>query len=387
MGNNNKKNQKGFFELDMELYYRGGRSMWKSKLTDRLKIKYPIIQAPMAGGPTTTKLVSSVSNEGGLGMVGAGYMDGESLRKQINEVKTETDKPFGVNLFVPNPYTIDDEKLNQASIALDPIRKELWATLPTSLPSYISDVAVFDELVNIIIEEKVSICSFTFGLPNKDIIAKLKEQSIVLIGTATTVQEAALNEQAGMDAVVMQGTEAGGHRGSFNRETEQSLIGLMSLIPQTVDMVEIPVIAAGGIMDGRGIIAATCLGAQAVQLGTAFLVCEESGANAKHKNAVIEAREDQIVLTKSFSGKPARGVHNLFIEKMKNTEDSLPEYPLQNELTKGIRKAAVNLGNPDYMSLWAGQSPRLAKKQTVQELMTKLVEETEKVWNGKYKKS
>jgi nitronate monooxygenase len=356
-----------------------GKDMWKNKLTEIIKITYPIIQAPMAGGPTTTRLVSAVSNAGGLGMIGAGYMDAESLRNQIREVKKVTDKPFGVNLFVPNPYTLNDEKVNKTNDILKQVREELAADSPTSLPNYKDDLVTFDDLVDIIIEENVSICSFTFGLPSEEIMTKLKDNKIIVIGTATTVQEAIFNEQAGMDAVVVQGTEAGGHRGTFVGEPQQSLIGLMSLIPQTVDHVNIPVIAAGGIMDGRGIMASKCLGAQGCQLGTAFLVCEESGANSAHKDAIVETSEEQIVLTKSFSGKAARGIHNEFIEKMKDEEDSLPDYPLQNELTKGIRKAASISRNPQFMSLWAGQSPRLATKQTVQELMKKLVEETEKI--------
>jgi nitronate monooxygenase len=353
--------------------------MWKNKLTDLLNIEYPIIQAPMAGGTTTTQLVSAVSNAGGLGMIGAGYMDSESLQIQINEIRKETDKPFGVNLFVPNPYSVDANKLDKVNDILEPFRKELTADSPKTLPNYKDDLNTFNELIDIIIEEKIPICTFTFGLPSKEVISKLKKHSILLMGTATTVQEAMINEKNGMDAIVLQGSEAGGHRGTFIGETQQSLIGLMSLIPQTADQVKVPIIAAGGIMDGRGIMAARCLGASGFQLGTAFLVCEESGAHSEHKDAIIQSGENQIVLTKSFSGKAAKGIQNRFIEKMTNLEDSLPDFPVQNELTKGIRKAASKSGNSDFMSLWAGQSPRLAKKQTVQELMTMLIKEAEKI--------
>ncbi|MGZ4160117.1 MAG: NAD(P)H-dependent flavin oxidoreductase, partial [Neobacillus sp.] len=179
--------------------------------------------------------------------------------------------------------------------------------------------------------------------------------------------------------VVVQGTEAGGHRGTFIGDAKQSLIGLMSLVPQVADCIRIPVIAAGGIMDGRGILAVKCLGALGVQMGTAFLVCQESGANTAHKEAIIKSNEEQAVLTKAFSGKMARGFNNQFIEKMNEHVELLPEYPLQNELTKGIRKASAAAGNPEFMSLWGGQSPRLAKKQTVQELMSKIVLECEKI--------
>lgn len=353
--------------------------LWKNKLTELLQIKYPIIQAPMAGGPTTTMLVAAVSNAGGLGMIGAGYSDAMSLRNQIKEIRKATDKPFGVNLFIPNPYTFEKEKINNANIILEAIREELSASTWISMPNYEDDLAVFNEQVQIVIEENVPVCSFTFGVPSEELTVKLKRHSVFLMGTATTVKEAIINEQAGMDAVVVQGTEAGGHRGTFRMESQNSLIGLMSLIPQAADQIKIPIIAAGGIMDGRGIMAAKVLGAQAVQLGTAFLVCEESGAASVHKNAIVQSTEDHVVLTKSFSGKTARGLHNQFIEKMKDLEEGLPDFPLQNELTKGIRKAAAMKENPEFMSLWSGQSPRLAKKQTVQELMKNLIQHTEKI--------
>lgn len=354
--------------------------LWKNKLTELLLIEYPIIQAPMAGGPTNSHLVSAVSNAGGLGMIGAGYMDQRSLRLLIREVKEMTSKPFGVNLFVPQPYTIDIERIKRVNEFMEPFKQELSAETPLSLSNYEIDTEIFIGLVDVIISERVPICSFTFGIPSEDIISKLKEKSITMIGTATTVQEAIMNEKMGMDAVVVQGAEAGGHRGTFAGGSQESLLGLMSLLPQAVDQVKFPVIAAGGIMDGRGIMAAKCLGAQGCQLGTAFLVCDESGANPLHKQKIVQSTEEQAVLTKAFSGKTARGIQNRFIEEMKKVEEELPDYPLQNELTKGIRKAASLSKNTGFMSLWSGQSPRLAKRQTVQELMHDLVKEAEKIW-------
>lgn len=352
--------------------------MSKNSLTELLNIQYPIIQAPMAGGVTSSELVAAVSNAGGLGMIGAGYLTSSQLEKQIKEIRTLTDKNFGVNLFVPTPYEMDKKKLETANQYLHEILTELEIKdEPPQLPTYEADLNTFHEQIDILIEEKIPVCSFTFGLPSKEVETKLKQNSSLLIGTATTVQEALLNEKAGMDAVVVQGVEAGGHRGTFHRSANDSLIGLMSLIPQTADNISIPIIAAGGIMDARGFMAARCLGAQAVQMGTAFLVCKESGANHLHKDAILEVTEDEMDLTKSFSGKMARGIHNRFIEKLKMAEECLPDYPLQNELTKAIRKAAAAKGKADYLSLWAGQSPRLAKKQTVDELIQKIVSEAE----------
>ncbi|MGJ7913275.1 NAD(P)H-dependent flavin oxidoreductase [Neobacillus sp. LXY-1] len=352
--------------------------MWKNNFTKLLGIEFPLIQAPMAGGVTTPELVAAVSNAGGLGMLGAGYLSSPQLRMQIKEIKARTDKNFGVNLFVPSSYKQNPEKLNETKQLLSQLIAELDVEQPPfHLPTYEEELQIFIEQVDILIEENIPICSFTFGIPPKDLGTKLKDHSSILIGTATTVNEAILNEEAGMDAVVMQGMEAGGHRGTFLIEDQNSLIGLMSLIPQAADHIAIPIIAAGGIMDGRGFVAARCLGASAVQMGTAFLVCEESGANLQHKEAILHANEDQVVLTKAFSGKLARGVKNQFIEKIQHYEANLPDYPLQNELTKAIRKAAVQCGNTEFMSLWSGQSPRLAQVRTVQELFDTLCKEVQ----------
>lgn len=355
--------------------------MWQNELTNGLGIQYPIIQAPMAGGPTTSKLVAAVSNAGGLGMIGAGYLTPSQLREQIQEVKQLTDKSFGINLFVLSNYQQEEQKIKKAKELLSPIEKELNVALTPKIPTFEKDLDTFHEQVRVVMEEQVPVCSFTFGLPSQELIGHLKNNSIIVAGTATTVHEAILNEQAGMDFVVLQGSEAGGHRGTFENNAEQGLIGLISLIPQAADQINIPIIAAGGIMDARGALAAKCLGAHAVQLGTAFLVCEESGASPPHKEAIIKASEDQIVLTKAFSGKMARGVNNRFIETMKKNEHELPPYPIQNELTKGIRKASSLYGNPEFISLWAGQSPRLAKSLTVQELINQFIQDTETLKN------
>ncbi|OIK15680.1 nitronate monooxygenase [Bacillus sp. MUM 116] len=350
--------------------------MWQNEFTQRLGIDYPIIQAPMAGGPTTSRLVAAVSNAGGLGMIGAGYLNPAQVRHQIKEVKQITAKPFGINLFVPSIYQHDEQKIKSAKDLLHPIEQVLGIETHPKLPTYEQDLEIFHEQIQVVLEENVPVCSFTFGLPSQDILERLKKNSIHTAGTATTVHETILCQKAGMDFVVLQGSEAGGHRGTFINDPEQGLIGLMSLIPQAADHIHIPIIAAGGIMDARGIFAAKCLGAHAVQMGTAFLVCEESGASQIHKEAIIHAQEDQVVLTKAFSGKMARGVNNGFIESMKEKENNLPPYPIQNELTKGIRKASLATRNPDYMSLWSGQSPRLAKTLTVQQLMNQLIEDT-----------
>lgn len=360
--------------------------MLNNNLTELLKVEHPIIQAPMAGGVTTSNLVAGVSNAGCLGMIGAGYMTPIQMGAQIKELKELTSNPFGVNLFVPNEFNVTENEVKTANRSLNPLRQQLNLQPKDSfeIPSFNDIFETFIEQIKVIIEEKIPICSFTFGIPSKEVIVELKQSNIILIGTATTVREAIENEKAGMDIVVVQGSEAGGHRGNFINKPTESLIGLMSLIPQVVDNVSIPVIAAGGIMDGRGLNASLCLGAQGVQMGTAFLTCFESGAHKVHKEAILNASEDQTVLTRSFSGKWARGLENKFILEMQKHEQFLPDFPIQNTLTQEIRKISSVENNQDYMSLWSGQSPRLAKCQTVELLIKDIIAEAKKiVWEGK----
>lgn len=355
--------------------------MLKNEVTELLNIEYPIIQAPMAGGITTSKLVSEVSNSGGLGMVGAGYLAPDAMQEQIREIKQLTTKTFGVNLFVPNEIHVTPDEVESAERILKPIREELnlEEQHQLDLPDYRQHLQTFDELIQIVINENVRVCSFTFGLPSMEAIRELKAHNIILLGTATTVKEAIEAEKSGMDAVIVQGSEAGGHRGNFISGDKDSLIGLMSLIPQAADNVGIPVIAAGGIMDGRGLMASLCLGAKAVQMGTAFLTCTESGANQLYKNVILNASEDQMVLTNAFSGKWARGIKNRFIEQMQEKGVSFPQFPVQNALTQPIRKAAAAQNNPEFMSLWSGQSPRLAQENSVVELMKRIISEANKI--------
>jgi nitronate monooxygenase len=355
--------------------------MLNNEMTELLKIEYPIIQAPMAGGITTSKLVAEVSNSGGLGMIGAGYLRPIQMREQIKEIKQLTSNPFGINLFVPNEFDVIEDEVRSANKILNPIREQL--NLPRKdrfeIPNFNTVLETFIEQIKVVIEEKVPICSFTFGIPSKKIIAQLKQENIILMGTATTIREAIENEKAGMDIVVVQGSEAGGHRGNFIDGYQESLVGLMSLIPQVVDNVSIPVISAGGIMDGRGLIASLCLGAKGVQMGTAFLTCIESGAHKVHIEAILNANEDDTVLTRSFSGKWARGIKNNFILEMQSHERFLPDFPVQNTLTQDIRKASASQNKKEFMSLWSGQSPRLAKNQSVVSLITNIITEAKKI--------
>ncbi|MCS0674281.1 nitronate monooxygenase family protein [Cytobacillus firmus] len=346
----------------------------RNSITAMLDIKYPIFQAPMAGGMTTPQLISGVSNCGGLGNMGAGYMSSDEIRNDIKRIRNLTDKPFGINLFVPDSEaSADAEEISSMEDVLAGYSSELGMKEKPSLPEK-DYAALYRKQLEVLMEEQVPVCSFTFGIPESAIISELKKQGTIIIGTATNVKEAVEWEEAGADVIIAQGVEAGGHRGTFGSE-ESGLIGSMALIPQVADAVSCPVAAAGGIMDSRGIAAAMMLGAAGAQLGTAFLTCRESGAHSLYKQALLNAREDQTAVTKAFSGKLARGIRNRFMEEMKGLQ-TLP-YPLQNDMTAPIRKQAAKLEKPEFMSLWAGQGVRLAEEVTVKELMIKLVKGTE----------
>lgn len=357
------------------------RMWYENKVTQLLNIKYPIVQAGMAGGITTPELVAAVSNSGALGNIGAGYMTPKQMRESIQKIKQLTDKPFGVNLFIPENPAVSEEEINKANEWLQPFRKKL--NLVEELEVKMPNALLFEEQLKVIIEEGVPVCSFTFGLPSKETIQQLKKESIVVIGTATTVKEAMANEEIGMDMVVAQGSEAGGHRGTFMGAFSDAMIGTMVLVPQTVDHVTIPVIAAGGIMDGRSVLSALVLGAQAAQIGTAFVTSLESGAKDQHKEAILNSAEDQPVITSTFSGKPARGIRNDFITQMSNYENELPQYPIQNILTQSIRNEAAKQNRPEWMSLWCGQNPRSSKRQSASEVISAILTQIDDIVKSK----
>ncbi|MGO4110861.1 NAD(P)H-dependent flavin oxidoreductase [Paenibacillus sp. YAF4_2] len=344
----------------------------ETALTQKLNIQYPIIQAPMAGGPTTPELIAAVSNAGGLGSLGAGYLTPEQIREAIKEIRKRTNRPFGVNLFVPEQTDVSEDIIEKMNNYLNESRTELGISLNSLTPDL---KETFKEQVQVVLEENVPVFSFTFGIPSQNIIQEMKQHGIVIIGTATTVEEGIQLEATGVDAIVAQGSEAGGHRGAFLGNANDALIGTMALLPQLVDHVAVPVIAAGGIMDGRGLVASLALGASAVQMGTAFLVCPESGAHVVYKGKVMTSSEDSTEITYAYSGKAARGIRNDFINKMRFYPGIIPAYPIQNALTRDIRQAAAKANNPEYMSLWAGQGVRLAKELTASDIVKQTMEQ------------
>lgn len=328
-----------------------------TKLCEILGIAYPVIQAGMAGGPTTVELVASVSNAGGLGTLGAAYMKPEEIRTAIRKIKEQTSKPFAVNFFCTD-WTDQDAGVEESQKVLNAIREKLGLK---QLNQKVITNNFFEDQYEILMEEKVSVISTAFGILPRDKMAQAKEQGIKVTTMITTVREAQLAESEGTDIIIAQGSDAGGHRSTFEIEKNSlgAAVGTFSLVPQVVDAVSVPVVAAGGIMDSRGLIAALALGAQGVQMGTAFLTTMESGAHSVYKQALINSTEESTVITKAFSGRPARGIKNAFIKAYEDMNLSPADFPTQNTLTNDIRKQAALQDNPEYMSLWAGQGTRL----------------------------
>jgi nitronate monooxygenase len=345
-----------------------------NELTKRLQIRHPIIQAPMAGGGDTPRLIAAVCEAGALGSIGAAYLTPQQIADSAGAVRSLTSRPFGINLFAPVRVPEGSRDVRRALDRVAPHYAELGLPAPAS-PSAPADA--FPEQLAAAIESGASVFSFTFGMLPAGTIEAVKRRGLFLAGTATTVEEAVALEKAGVDAVVAQGSEAGGHRGSFAGDFETSMVGTIALVPQMADAVRVPVIASGGIMDGRGIAAALALGASAVQMGTAFLTTEEAGVPECYKEAILGAGEHQTRLTRAFSGRPARGIVNRFMEQVDRDPGAILPFPLQNALTRPLRTAAAKAGRAEFLSLWAGQGLRLARREPAAQLVARLVAETD----------
>ena len=343
-------------------------------LTRRLQLTHPVVQAPLAGGGDTPDLVAAVSNAGALGFVGAAYLTPELITTTAATVRAKTSRPFGINLFAPQPPSKAGGSPEAMLAHLAPYFSELGLPAP-SFPK--TTASRFDEQLAAALESGASVFSFTFGELPAAAVEAIKARNMFLIGTATTVEEALALEKSGVDAIVAQGSEAGGHRGTFLGEFVSGMVGSISLVPQMVDAVRVPVIASGGIMDGRGIVAALALGAPAVQMGTAFLTCHEAGVPDAYKNAILTAREDQTRITRAFSGRPARGITNRFMTEVESKvgEEAILPFPLQNSLTRPLRTEAAKQGRAEFLSLWSGQGVRLAHRQSAAELVARLAME------------
>lgn len=346
--------------------------MWnQTALTRKLGITYPIIQAPMAGASSHPDLVAAVSNSGGLGSYGGGYLSPEKIQAVIDDIRSLTDRPFNFNLFIPAPFEDSHEKKARVREIMRPYFQELGLK---DVPNPTAYAPSFEEQMEAVIEKRVPVFSFTFGIPDNKWIKRLKEAGIVTMGTATHLDEGIELKQAGIDFVVAQGKEAGGHRGTFLGPEKEALIATADLTAQLTTHLTVPVIAAGGIMDERGIARALKSGVHGVQMGTAFLTAEECPIHPGYKELLLNQKADQTELTRAFSGRFARGIRNRFLEEMRAYENVIPDYPIQNAITAPLRKAAAEKNQLEFFSLWAGQSAALCQQKKAKDLIKGWVE-------------
>jgi nitronate monooxygenase len=343
--------------------------------TVTLRLDVPIVLGPM-GGVGTPALAAAVSNAGGLGFLPCAYSNATEIAARVAELRALSDRPFGLNLFVePAASHVPAEndvtaQILRAHERLRAFRDELGIPHPESASKAATD---YREQIEAVLAAAPAYFSFTFGIPDAATLARFKAAGTFTIGTATTVDEAIAIERAGADAVCAQGAEAGAHRGTFLAPVAESLIGTLALVPQVVDAVGIPVIAAGGIGDGRGVAAVLTLGAIAAQLGTAFLLADEAGTSAPYRRALRSEAARRTTLITAFSGRTARGLWNRFVDELDASD--LAPYPHQNALTRDIRNASAKQDTADFISLWAGQAAALARAQPAAEIVAALVAE------------
>jgi len=345
-----------------------------NRFMQALRTRLPLIQAPMAGGATTPELVAAVSNSGALGSLAAGYLQPGAITTAIQHIRKLTASPFAVNLFIPENHAATAYQMEAARKAVQKCCAELNFTVDSPKPPYAPH---FEEQIAALLEEEVPAISFTFGVLAKPWIDECKNRGIVLMGTATTLEEAQALEEEQIDLVVAQGSEAGGHRGTFLGKAEEALNSTASLVTTLQGKIKIPVIAAGGIMNAQGIVSALKQGAAGVQMGTAFLCCPESGIHPDYKNALLRAEKNQTALTRAFSGKLARGLGNLFMTRMQSHAIDILDYPIQNALTSPMRKEAVKQGKLDFMSLFAGKGAHLCSISSAADLIRQWEKEIE----------
>ena len=332
------------------------------KLTELMAIDCPIIQGPFGGGLSSIELLATVSNLGGLGSFGAHHLVPEDIITLVGDIRKETDRSFNINLWVSN-FDEDGRHLErQRYEALCEDFKPYYDELGLAIPEFPDAFYhCFEEQVEAVIEAKPKVLSFVYGVPSTKIIERCKERRIVTLGTATTLNEAIALEDGGVDAIVATGFEAGGHRVSFHKEAEDSLTGSLALIPQIVDHVKIPVISAGGVADARGVSAAIALGASGVQVGTAFLACDESGTSASHREVLFTQAARETVLTRAYTGRLARFIPNKFIRDVADHDDLPSPFPIQSFFVKALKEEALKTGNLDYSPMYSSQAAPLLK--------------------------
>jgi nitronate monooxygenase len=349
-------------------------SMWRDRrITELLGIEHPIVLAPMAG-PSTPELAIAVAEAGGLGSLATATSSPEQIRKDLGVIRQRTRKPINLNFFTHPEPRVDGAREARWRLRLAPYYAEFGVKAGSGPPGPAR--APFGESTCAIVEEfRPEIVSFHFGLPDDRLLGRVKGAGCKVIASATTAAEARWLQEGGCDAIIAQGCEAGGHRGMFLSDDVSSQAGTFALVPQVVDAVKLPVIAAGGIADGRGIVAALALGAAAVQIGTAYLFCPEANVTPWHRRALESAADDSTALTNLFTGRPARGVMNRVMREVGPLSPDVPSFPLAGGALAPIKAAAEARGSGDFSSLWSGQSAALCRSMPAAELTRLLARE------------
>ena len=352
--------------------------MWyNTEAAKILNIKYPILQGPFGGNLSSVKLVSSVSNLGGLGGFGAYTQSPEEIISVDRQIKAATDKPYNINLWVSDSdvpaHGLDDAQYQETVKLFKPYFDELEIAIPEKPLPFISR---FENQVEALLHQKPPVFSFVFGIPSADILEQCRKAGIVTVGAATTVDEAIALEASGVDLIVASGFEAGGHRPSFLESAEHSLTGTFVLVQLIREKVKTPVIAAGGIVDGKGVVAAMKLGADAVQIGTAFLACDESNITDEHRKALFSDQPKNTMLTRVFTGRLGRGLAGRLAHELSGKEKQLLPFPLQAHFMSSLRQAAITRKKTDLLMFWSGQVAPALKHRTVRGLMNDILAET-----------
>lgn len=352
--------------------------MWyQTKASAILGIEYPVLQGPFGGNLSTVELVSTVSNAGGLGGFGAYSMSPQEIAAVDEQIRAATNKSYNINLWVNDSDAVDgtvpDEHYQQTRELFRPYFEEMGIALPDKPGPFRSR---FEDQVDVLLHRKPPVFSFMFGIPSADILEQCHRLGIVTIGAATTLDEAIALDAAGVDLIVASGFEAGGHRPSFLASAESSITGTFVLLQLIREKVKVPVIAAGGIASGKGIAAAMALGADAVQIGTAFLACEESGATPVHRDMLFSDAAKYTTLTRAFTGRLGRGIANRITRDLANQEQQLLPFPLQTTFMSHLRKGAIEKEQWDMIYFWGGQIAPVLKNRKAADLMQSLIEET-----------
>ncbi|MBT1686325.1 nitronate monooxygenase [Dawidia soli] len=352
--------------------------MWyNTKATEILGIQYPILQGPFGGGLSTAELVTAVSRAGGLGGYGAYTLSPQEIVDIDQKIRQATDKPYNLNLWVSDTDavqgTVTDDVYERVKAQFKPYFDQAGITVPEKPQPFQSR---FENQLQVMLDIKPRVFSFMFGIPSADVLEQCRRRGIKLVGAATTLDEALALDNAGVDLIIASGFESGGHRPSFLAPSEQSTVGTFVLVQLLREKVKAPIIAAGGIATGRGVAGALTLGADAVQVGTAFLACDESGALPVHRAALFSDAAKYTTLSRAFTGRLGRGLTTQIAKDLTGLEKNILPFPLQTSFMSSLRQAALAQRKHDMVLFWGGQIAPLLKHTKAAALMQSLIEET-----------